>query len=179
MAKKRLNTKKLPQQLTHISRINSRTVFFGFTIAILALINFFYSSTALDKQLANKLIKNPKNESLHVETIQLIAVNNDLQKAGEELIETLSNSDSREAKNLFEQIKTLQAEPSKVHQKIVYWEEIVKVKNNYRDGYFQLSLLYWQVYDEVKSREYLNKTLLIDPNFIPAWEFEKFIYSSD
>lgn len=58
---------------------------------------------------------------------------------------------------------------------VKYWEGLVEEEKGYRDGYFMLSALNYQLKDLVKSKNYLEKVLLIDPNFSPAIELQKVI----
>lgn len=44
---------------------------------------------------------------------------------------------------------------------------------NYRDGWFQLATLHWQLYQDDMARYALMKVLEIDPNFEPAIKFSR------
>lgn len=59
---------------------------------------------------------------------------------------------------------------------IATWETIVSSHQDYRDGHFQLALLYYQIGDTQRAQESLRSTLYIDPNFQKAREFEKQFY---
>lgn len=56
---------------------------------------------------------------------------------------------------------------------IQYWENVVEKQKGYRDGYFMLAVLEYQIRDFGKSEEYLKKVLEIDPNFTPAYDLQK------
>ena len=56
-------------------------------------------------------------------------------------------------------------EKENVAGNLSYWERVVKEKPNYRDGYFSLALIYFQLKDFNKSSENLEKAMSIDPNF--------------
>ncbi len=56
---------------------------------------------------------------------------------------------------------------------ISYWQKVVKKQEGYRDGYFMLAVLEYQIKNFSKSKEYLRKAMIIDPNFVPGLEFEK------
>lgn len=60
-----------------------------------------------------------------------------------------------------------------VISQIQYWENVVEKQKGYRDGYFMLAVLEYQIRDFGKSEEYLKKVLEIDPNFIPAHDLQK------
>lgn len=55
------------------------------------------------------------------------------------------------------------------------WETIVSEHADYRDGYFQLALLYYQLGDIERSQVNLDQSLRIDPNFTKAQEFESLL----
>jgi len=46
-----------------------------------------------------------------------------------------------------------------------FWNKEVIEKPNYRDGYFSLSIIYYQLGDYDNSQKNLNKAMDIDPNF--------------
>lgn len=64
---------------------------------------------------------------------------------------------------------------SSLRSQIGYWEEVVEKQKGYRDGYFMLSVLEYQLSDFKKSREYLKKALLIDPNFTVGQDLEEIL----
>lgn len=70
----------------------------------------------------------------------------------------------------------IQNEPQRIKEEIVFWEKMVKERPNYRDAYLQLVILNYQIYENQKAKEYLNKALEIDPNFLPTQQLQKIIY---
>lgn len=60
-------------------------------------------------------------------------------------------------------------------KEIAYWEDIVKKYSNYRDGYFKLALLTYQLGEKDEARVYLQKALVIDPNFAEGRALEESI----
>lgn len=60
-----------------------------------------------------------------------------------------------------------------VYRLIVSWQKIIAEKPNYRDGYLQLAFLYYQIYQNDKAKAYLQKALVIDPNYEPARKLEE------
>lgn len=54
-----------------------------------------------------------------------------------------------------------------------YWEDVVKRHEGYRDAYFKLAVLSYQLGEKEKARTYLQTTLEIDPNFKEGREFGK------
>lgn len=56
-------------------------------------------------------------------------------------------------------------EREKITKEIAFWQEVVQKHSGYRDGYFTLALLEYQLGDRKKAQEYVKKTLILDPNF--------------
>lgn len=63
----------------------------------------------------------------------------------------------------------------KIAAEISYWQQVVGKYNNYRDGYFQLSVLEYKIGEKDQSRLYLQKVLELDPNFEAARNLEKLL----
>ena len=80
--------------------------------------------------------------------------------------------------NLYNNIKDQQKtdkERKEIIYKIQYWQGIVNEYKDYRDAYFQLAILEYRLKNFDKAKSYLNKTLLIDPNFQKGRELEKIL----
>lgn len=56
---------------------------------------------------------------------------------------------------------------------VKYWQDLVDKDKGYRDGYFMLSVLEYQLKDISKARVYLGRVIEIDPNFAPAIDFQR------
>lgn len=69
-------------------------------------------------------------------------------------------------------------ERSDVVSSLNFWNREVIDKPDYRDGYFSLSLIYYQLGDIDRSIENLDKSLEIDPNFERGNEFRKYLIGS-
>ncbi|MBI2195591.1 MAG: hypothetical protein HYU48_00925 [Candidatus Levybacteria bacterium] len=69
--------------------------------------------------------------------------------------------------------KEIDKQRATISSQIGYWEKVVVKKKGYRDGYFMLAVLEYQLREFDKSKEYLGKVLSIDPNFSPAQDFQK------
>lgn len=66
-------------------------------------------------------------------------------------------------------------EKKRIEGEIAQWEEILEKYPGYRDVYLRLAVLNWQVNNEEKTREYLEKAKKIDPNFEMTKELEQII----
>ncbi|HSW88838.1 MAG TPA: hypothetical protein VLG12_06775 [Candidatus Saccharimonadales bacterium] len=74
-----------------------------------------------------------------------------------------------------EERKNLEQKRAKIKQEITYWQESARKYPGYRDAYFQLALLEYQLGDAQSSQSYLNKVESIDPNFQEAYKLEKLL----
>ena len=54
---------------------------------------------------------------------------------------------------------------------IIYWEKITTNYPNYRDGYFKLAVLNWKLFNEDKTRFFLQQVAELDPNYPPLAGF--------
>lgn len=68
-------------------------------------------------------------------------------------------------------LQNLKGERTKIEKEVGYWKGVLKTHPKYRDAYFKLALLSYQLGDKNKARMYLEKTLEIDPNYKPAQDF--------
>lgn len=56
-----------------------------------------------------------------------------------------------------------------------YWQDLVEKDKGYRDGYFMLAVLQYQLKDMKNAQQNIEKVLTIDPNFSPAIDLQKVI----
>ncbi len=66
-------------------------------------------------------------------------------------------------------------QPTKIQKQINYWETILSGKPNFRDVYLKLSLLYHQLWQDDKAREYWGKAFYLDPNNPKVQEIGKVV----
>lgn len=76
------------------------------------------------------------------------------------------------------QKQKIDRERQEVISKIQYWQDITNKYKDYRDGYFQLSILEYRLGNFSKSRLYLQKALDLDPNFEQGRKFEQILLST-
>lgn len=72
-------------------------------------------------------------------------------------------------------LEKIKKEKSEVVQNIKYWETVVERHPDYRDAYFQLSLLEYRLGEKEKSKKYLQKTLELDPYMIEGDKLGKLL----
>ncbi len=77
----------------------------------------------------------------------------------------------------FEKQKELTNEKFRVLREVSFWENEIKVRPGFRDGYMQLALLNFQLKNFNESRENLDKALVLDPNFEKGRELERLLDS--
>lgn len=73
----------------------------------------------------------------------------------------------------YQENKRLTQERVKIGKEIKFWKSAVDRFPNYRDAYFELAALNYQLKNFDKAKAYLNKTLKLDPNFKEGKEFQK------
>ena len=78
-------------------------------------------------------------------------------------------------KNLLVKKEVIDSGRSKVLEQISYWNSVVEKRADYRDGYFQLSVLSYQIGKKDDAIVYLEKALQIDPNFEEGRKLEKIL----
>ncbi len=61
--------------------------------------------------------------------------------------------------------------------KITYWQKVVAEHNGYRDGYFQLAILSYELGRITDAKGYLVQAMQIDPNFVDGKKLESVIFS--
>ncbi len=66
-------------------------------------------------------------------------------------------------------------ERQKVMDKITYWQHVADAHKEYRDAYFVLAALEYQVKDFSKAWSYVQKCLVLDPNYQQGRNLEKII----
>lgn len=67
---------------------------------------------------------------------------------------------------------------SEIQRKLIFWENEAKKHPNYRDAYFNLALINFQLKNFDSSKNYLKKALDIDPNFEKGRRLEEILSNS-
>lgn len=65
----------------------------------------------------------------------------------------------------------------KIQSEIKLWEDIASKFKDYKEAYYKLAVLEYQLGNIDKAKIYLNKSLYIDPNFEKARELKKILDS--
>lgn len=65
------------------------------------------------------------------------------------------------------------SERTELEKQTKYWENVVVQRPDYRDAYLQLAILEYRLGDKEEAKVYLEKVLILDPNFGEARNLEK------
>ena len=145
-------------------------------------------STILPKNqiqtLKEKLVRNPDDFEANLDLAQNFLANNQLKEAEQSLRlaqkipqnnpAVLGQQTSQKLEELWQQKQY--SDPQDVRRLIAAWEKIVEEKPDYRDGWLQLTVLYYKLYQNDQAKAALQKALYIDPNYAPAKELAKIIF---
>ncbi len=77
----------------------------------------------------------------------------------------------------YKENRRLKEEKTRVLNEISFWKEQLKIYPNYRDGYFKLSLLEFQLNNFNEVNRNLEKALILDPNFEKGRELQQILNS--
>lgn len=177
MAKKRLKKFSILNFQLSINKFFpqiSRKITAGFKIfVILLLISWLgfnlFSSFSPSDNLKTAVLKNLRKPSIHLELANQLLKNNQLKEAEREVLYSLQFSpNNQNLRQKLEEIRKIKNQPAELRKEIQKWEKIVQNKPDYRDGYFQLAVLHYQLYEDKKAKVYLEKVLSLDPNFEPG-----------
>lgn len=73
----------------------------------------------------------------------------------------------------FIKFQTLQTQRKDLISKINFWNSIAEKYTGYPDAYLNISSLYFQLDDLSNARKYINKTLLLNPDYEKARQLEE------
>ena len=139
----------------------------SFIVGVLFLITFallVFKPTSPARQLKKKLVEDPNNQNLHLELIQNLINQGEIEAAEQALLITQKKFSLNGELEKFWQEKALH-NPQELKNLISAWESFVKQKPDYRDGYLKLAFFYHQLGEKQKALENLKKAKLLDPNY--------------
>lgn len=73
----------------------------------------------------------------------------------------------------FTKYQELNAKRQEISSKINFWKSIASKYSGYPDAYFNIAVLYFELNDLQNSRVYLDRTLMLNPNYKNALELDK------
>jgi tetratricopeptide (TPR) repeat protein len=124
-----------------------------------------------DHQTSYQLLKDaimlaPNNPSLHFQLSQLYKTTNNWEEAQKELLVALELSpNSTSIRSELEKVQTTMSEPGKVAEELNFWKREVESKPDYRDGWVQLAVRHFELYQNYEAKIALEKANSLDPNF--------------
>ena len=153
-------------------------LFFAFCFLSLNLHSSFFPENEGLAKARRRVLNSPFNPEVHANLAEIYLETGDLEKAERELFLANRLSVSTSSPGLERATISLnkaKERPEKICQEISFWEEVIKEKPDYRDAYFQLAILYYQINQKEETAKYLQKALELDPNFRPAKKLEKLL----
>lgn len=148
----------------------------------LIIITSFLYPLSSTQRIKKELLAKPWDFNNHLKLAKIFLENHQFKQAGKTLLlaqatkarkpDVIKKTDLSLEK-LWEEKQA--NDPQDIQRLIILWEEIVAQKPDYRDGYLQLAVLNYKVFENKKAHDFLEKALAIDPNFGPALELKKII----
>lgn len=71
--------------------------------------------------------------------------------------------------------QSIDLEKEKLTKNLMFWESFISEHKDYRDAYFQASILEYKLGDSSKAKIYADKGLELDPNSEEGKKIEKFL----
>lgn len=135
---------------------------------------FFPENEKIDRA-KKEVLSSPFNPAAHLNLAKAYLELGDLKAAEEEfsLAKSLTSSDSPNLNNMEAALNQAKEEPKMIRQEISFWEEVIQKKADYRDAYFRLAVLNYQIGQKEEAKRYLERTLELDPDFEPAQKLQK------
>jgi tetratricopeptide (TPR) repeat protein len=117
----------------------------------------------------------PNNPSHHFQLARVYQAANNWEEAQKELQLALTLSDTPTIREELSKVQITIAEPAKIAGEIAFWEKEMTTKPDYRDGWLQLAVRYYQLKKTEEARYALSKAYEIDPNFDPTKKLQEII----
>lgn len=71
--------------------------------------------------------------------------------------------------------QSIDSEREKLTKELVFWESFIQEQENYRDAYFQASILEYKLGNKAKAKMYIEKGLSLDPTSENGLKIEEFL----
>lgn len=168
-------------KLPHIYRIIPRIIWWSVFVGGAAIfLSFQYSQIPTNSQsLKLGVLKDPTSPLAHLALARQSIADGDWTGAHRELEQAqLYAPNNAEIMRQLEFVSSQEAKRADLQKEIGHWQKIVEDHPDYRDGWFTLSLLYYENYEDDKAKEALDSVFLLDPNFQPGKDFLKTLQSS-
>lgn len=162
---------KFPQ----ISRFFNARLFYNLILILLVLfvlfvlgVNYLYPRSSFEKAKINLFLR-PYEAKSYTALADLYLEFNDYAAAKRELKTAMffakGGEEAAEATRKLLDIERNERTREEIEREISKWETVISEKHNYRDAYFRLAVLNYQIYKNEKALQYLDKAMALDPNF--------------
>jgi len=71
--------------------------------------------------------------------------------------------------------QSIDSQRNALARELNYWENFISEHQDYRDAYIQASILEYKMGDTSKAKIYIEKSLVLDPNYPEALKIEQFL----
>jgi tetratricopeptide (TPR) repeat protein len=136
-------------------------------IFILLIVNIITYHSLFNKVKVN-ILTNPSSAQAHLKLAEFAAAAFDWDLAKKELRLASDNlpinKNIENVSSYFEEVEKQVNIYDYLTAEINYWKQIIKEEPSYRDGYLQLSLLYYQIDDSTAAASYWQAANELDPN---------------
>lgn len=143
-------------------------VFLGIGVLGILAFNYLYPTNSFEKAKINLFLR-PYEAQSYISLANLYLEFNDYTLAKRELKTAIffakNNDEATEATGKLLDIERNERTREEIEREISKWETVIAEKHNYRDAYFRLAVLNYQIYKNEAARQYLDKAMALDPNF--------------
>jgi tetratricopeptide (TPR) repeat protein len=130
--------------------------------------NYLYPQTSFEKAKINLFLK-PFAARSYIDLADLYIEYNDYTAAKRELKTAVffakNNDEANDATKKLLDLERDERSREDIEREIIKWEKVISEKHNYRDAYFRLAVLNYQIFKNEAARQYLDKAMALDPNF--------------
>ncbi len=164
--------KQLNKQSPQIKKFIRYTLY---VILLLLLLAPLWPRTSF-RQATWEVGKWPKDARLHLALAEEYAKihNFDLVEKEVSLAKSLNPVSVFDRQAYLEKIFAEKIKKQNLEKEIRDWEEVLKEYPGFRDVYLRLSLLYWQINDDLMADVYLKKASHLSPNFPTTLQLHQF-----
>jgi len=143
-------------------------VFLGLGVLGILAFNYLYPTNSFEKAKINLFLR-PYEARSYIKLADLYLEFNDYRAAKRELKTAIffakNKEETTEATGKLLDIERNERTREEIEREISKWETVIAEKHNYRDAYFRLAVLNYQIFKNDKAGQYLDKAMALDPNF--------------
>jgi tetratricopeptide (TPR) repeat protein len=114
-----------------------------------------------------QLVKSPADTQTQLKLAEELLANHQFEEA-EKVLQLAGLKETPPEKLTELWLKKFSNNPRDIPRLISFWEKFLEQRPDYRDGWLQLALLNFKIYENEKAQKALEKALFLDPNHEPA-----------